>query len=298
MAQGASGKRSRVPLEIDNDISRIANNLEEEEETGILRTVQMGGNQALNDITDYNQDVDRMCRYCGEAVSTSDHIRWSCKHFDPVRKEVDAELASIPHKYFPSCVKNGIAPAMKADGQQTYWGAALGDDINDKTKRLLGHDCELQTPGSDARITEQREAASEICENPELEGYNARQIMLKHKGAHGSGTNLVFPGRDGIEGNMQGHPSEYKVNIYGDGSFTSPTVWWAALGGFGIWVPKWDTDHEHRTEATGNRQQHEQQTAHQQQRTSNRSYGETAATRAADTAPAAASPGTRIATAA
>ena len=38
---------------------------------------------------------------------------------------------------------------------------------------------------------------------------------------------------------MRGHTSDYKVNIYGDGSFTSPTVWWAALGGFGIWVPNW-----------------------------------------------------------
>ena len=60
--------------------------------------------------------------------------------------------------------------------------------------------------------------------------------MLKYKGAHGSGTNLRFPGSDEIEANMQGHPSDYKVNIYGDGSFTTPTLWWAALGGFGIWL--------------------------------------------------------------
>ena len=47
---------------------------------------------------------------------------------------------------------------------------------------------------------------------------------------------------------MQGHPSDYKINIYGDGSYTSPTVWWAALGGFGIWVPNWNTSTEHNTE--------------------------------------------------
>ena len=69
--------------------------------------------------------------------------------------------------------------------------------------------------------------------------------MLKHKGAHGSGVNLTFPGSDEIEANMKGHPSDYKVNIYGDGSFTSPTVWWAALGGFGIWVPKWQPELQH-----------------------------------------------------
>ena len=134
----------------------------------------MGGNQAHNDIADFNQDVGRMCSYCREDVSTSDHIRWVCKHFDPVRKEADAVLASIPHKNFPTCVKNGIAPAMKVDGQKTYKGAALGDDINDKTKRLLGQDLELQTQGSDARITELREAALEICDNQELDGSTMR----------------------------------------------------------------------------------------------------------------------------
>ena len=166
-----------------------------------------------------------MCSYCHAAISTSDHIKWGCKHFDPVRKEVDAELASIPHKYFPSCVENGIAPVMKAYGKKTFWGTTLGDDINTKTKKLLGEDLELQTPGSDARITEQREAALEICDNQDLDGYNARQIMFRYKGAHGSGRNLDIPGSDEIEANMQGHPGEYKANTYGDGSFTSPIVW-------------------------------------------------------------------------
>ena len=41
---------------------------------------------------------------------------------------------------------------------------------------------------------------------------------------------------------MQGLPEDYKVNVYGDGSLTSPTLWWAALGGYGIWVPKWNDD--------------------------------------------------------
>ena len=56
---------------------------------------------------------------------------------------------------------------------------------------------------------------------------------------------LPLPGSEEIETNMNGHPSDYKVNIYGDGSFASPTVWWAALGGFGIWVPKWQPDQQH-----------------------------------------------------
>ena len=52
---------------------------------GILRVVQMGGSQALDGIADFNEDVGRMCTYCHEAVSTSDHIKWECKYFGPVR---------------------------------------------------------------------------------------------------------------------------------------------------------------------------------------------------------------------
>ena len=43
---------------------------------------------------------------------------------------------------------------------------------------------------------------------------------------------------------MEGHPVGHKVDIYVDGSLTSPTVWWAALGGFGIWVPGWNKGKE------------------------------------------------------
>lgn len=135
---------------------------------------------------------------------------------------------------------------MKVDGQKTYWGIAISDDLSRKTNRFLGYDCEVRTPGINARITEQREVAVEICDNQELEGYNARQIMLKHTGAHGSGIDFTFPGSEEIEDNMKDHPRDYKVNVYGDGSFTSPTVWWVALGGFGIWVLKWQRPQQPR----------------------------------------------------
>ena len=78
--------------------------------------MQIGGAQALHEIADYNQDVGRICNYCLEAVSTSEHVRWECKHFDATRKEIDAELAATPHKLLPNYVKHGIAPAIKADG--------------------------------------------------------------------------------------------------------------------------------------------------------------------------------------
>ena len=113
--------------------------------------MQIGGSQALNEIVGYNQDVGRICSYCMEAVSTSDHVKWECKHVEATRKEIDAELASVPHKFLPRCLKNGIAPAMKADGKNTFWGADFSDDIcKNKNRKLLGENVELHSPGSDA----------------------------------------------------------------------------------------------------------------------------------------------------
>ena len=61
--RGASSKRGRAPLEIDNDLSRIAPTTDEEGK-GILRVVQMGGNLAGNEIVGFNEDVNPMCSYC------------------------------------------------------------------------------------------------------------------------------------------------------------------------------------------------------------------------------------------
>ena len=130
-------------------------------------------------------------------------------------------------------------------GETTFWGAELGEDISNQNRKLLGENLELHTPGSDARKTEERQAALEISDDPDVAGYNARQIMVKYKEAHGSGQDLDFPGVEEIEKNMQGHPEGYKVDIFGDGSHTSPTVWWVALGGYGVWVPDWNDGTEH-----------------------------------------------------
>ena len=87
-----------------------------------------------------------------------------------------------------------------------------------KTRKLLGENIELHTPGSDARKTEERQAAVDILEDPEVESFNARQIMLEHKAAHGSGINLEFPDAGQIKENMKGYLEDFKIGIYGDGS--------------------------------------------------------------------------------
>ena len=70
------------------------------------------------------------------------------RFFKSVRTEIDEELANIPHQMIPCCLKDGIAPAMKADGRKTYWGSGFRNDTDSKVKKLPGGNLELQTPGS------------------------------------------------------------------------------------------------------------------------------------------------------
>ena len=153
----------------------------------------------------------------------------------------------LPHRCIPSCLKSGIAPAMKADGSKTYWGTNFDDQLDENLKKMLGLDRELHTAGTNRDDTDARRAALEIIDDSEMQGLNARQILLKHKAAHGSGLDPSFPDGDEIKGCMSGYPPDHWVNIYGDGSYTSPTLWWAALGGYGIWMPKWPQDDQCET---------------------------------------------------
>ena len=49
-----------------------------------------------------------------------------------------------------------------------------------------------------------------------------------------------FPTEQQITEAMEGYADDNKIQVYGDGSLTTPTVWWAALGGFGAWIPDWN----------------------------------------------------------
>ena len=86
-----------------------------------------------------------MCSYCKEADSTADHIKWVCKEFKIVRESIDVELARLPLEFLNYNIRCGIAPAMKADVKNTYWGRQLPDTVDEKTKTLLGVNIELHT---------------------------------------------------------------------------------------------------------------------------------------------------------
>ena len=103
----------------------------------MVRTALCGGRHAKKQISEYNQDDDDACNYCHEADSTTEHVRWECKYFKSKQEEIDSELAAIPIKYLPHCVRCGIALAMKLKGECTYWCRCVDDGETEKTKRML-----------------------------------------------------------------------------------------------------------------------------------------------------------------
>ena len=81
---------------------------------------------------------------------------------------------------------------MKTNGEQTYWGREFDADADEMTKKLLGRGIAPNLGGRDAAETEAREQAKDILEDPAMEGFNARQLMLRQKQVHGTGVNLPF----------------------------------------------------------------------------------------------------------
>ena len=74
--------------------------------------------------------------------------------------------------------------------------------------------------------------------------------MLAKKTAHGSGIDMVFPEKEEIEANMKDYDDGHKIQVYGDGSYTTPTKWWVAMGGYGVWIPNWNKQGEAKQERT------------------------------------------------
>ena len=129
-------------LEIDREASSM-NPILNDEEKAYVRTAQMGGGMARKCIAEFNEDIDNKCTYCNAADSTTDHTIFECDHFKEVREATDPKLAAVPIKYISKCLRCGLAPAMKVEGQCTHWGQQVDHDEAEETKKLLGIDLSL-----------------------------------------------------------------------------------------------------------------------------------------------------------
>ena len=87
-----------------------------------------------------------------------------------------------------------------------------------------------------------------------MSGKNARQFMLANKDAHGSGVDLEFPEAEEIEANMKDYDDGHKIQVYGDGSYTTPQSgglpWVVTVFGFQTGTSKEKRSKKERRPAT------------------------------------------------
>ena len=75
---GRSLKYSKLALkEIDYEASKRSGKLTSEED-GILKTLQMGGGMAMQDLAKLDADLEDGCTYCGSENGSLDHLLWTC----------------------------------------------------------------------------------------------------------------------------------------------------------------------------------------------------------------------------
>ena len=117
-------------------------------------------------------------------------------------------------------------------GELAYWGTEVDRHETPETKRRLGINLELSDGGNDCDETRRMEKAVKLIKDPMRGNRNARQTMLKHKQAHGVGCMPTFPTEQEIAEAMEGYEDGHMVQVYGDGSLTTPPIGgqaWAAM---------------------------------------------------------------------
>ena len=97
-SRNPSIKMARGLREIDREANQV-NKAFIELEQGVVRTAMIGGTMARQEIAKFNEDIDDTCNYCMEAASTTQHIRWQCKHFQ-FRTECGSLLTTVPASTF------------------------------------------------------------------------------------------------------------------------------------------------------------------------------------------------------
>ena len=154
------------------------------------------------------------CELCGQEEK-SDHI-WTCPKLEGKRRELDVDLAELDPKMLPAPVRQGVAPAMKADPRAPFWGGNHHNHMNEKQKELCGcrkgipKDVDAKTKNIDNRVT-------------------AREVMQAH-------IETQYYEQLGPPAKCSS-ASPDKPNVYTDGSLKNIKGLHWSTGGCGLWWP-------------------------------------------------------------
>ena len=136
----------------------------------------------------------------------------------------------LDHTILPTCVKVGLAPALTHSFRQPFWG----EQLQQPEDMLKAGAADIGIPKAHmahgAAIEDKMvEAALKQLSTPPTEVHSARQVFTLLKQLRGP-PHMPLPW-------TCPRTAPTAINVYTDGSWQLPLVYYFALGGAGVWWP-------------------------------------------------------------
>ena len=191
----AEGRRQETQglKEIDNYATNAKhkNEVEKEDKVG-LRMVQSGSSWTKEKTAKTGRVdetfCDDLCELCRKEKETSDHV-WTCEKLESKRRELDIELAEANPEDLTPAIRRGVACAMSADPERTFWGTKVKEAWNAKRRWLYGCD---KIHHLKAEVRKLIEEIQEREEEREVTTLTAREYM-EYLTAQEEGVSLTMP---------------------------------------------------------------------------------------------------------
>ena len=107
--------------EIDKEATESGIKAMQEDDRLIMDITRTGSTWTRSAAYWAGQAEDKRCQICMEADESADHF-WICKGLKEAREEADPCIAKWNIESIPHPIRQGIAPAMSANGCGTFWG--------------------------------------------------------------------------------------------------------------------------------------------------------------------------------
>ncbi len=230
IARNAFACRHRAQLigsdEIDISLANRALDTRGTDEARWLRTVMQLDTWTDSRLASVSESNNGQCSYCGAENGDAVHLLWTCPHFHQQRCDGDPLIGHLQPAALPPALRLGLPTAMPADESELFWRPH--DANHNEHLRAQGALFKGKLPPIARNPLHKRQA-----HHYDL---NARQFMAALR--HGeSDFDIQLPTRC-----TELPPPD--PNVYTDGSLKHPRFQEWSLGGFGIWWPNRNLDHQ------------------------------------------------------
>ena len=224
--------------EVDIQISKKIVNSLGDKECKVYNHIASGAAWSEAHLHDIGLATSSKCSHCGEEVTDITHVTWSCPVINQHRRIED--LKSLDPQLLPAYIRHGIPAAMSGDMETTFWGQQVPEDVvqsKGETINIIGvPSTRRQKLVASSKNREVKDVLRK-CNIDPLH-HNARQAFQKIK-ANKQPPHMEKPYRC-----TRKPPAE--INVFTDGSWTSPLHQYLGLGGAGVWWPGRIPAHHHR----------------------------------------------------